>query len=170
MIISRKCKLRNPSIEILNEASVLLSCWGIKADRNDPHPSKSWKRREEEAFSQPQQQGCTTFDQVGHHLNHDNLSGHHPDLDADFEWSQSKLGGYDSPGTASLASTTNLDNTDNYQNLRQLHQQATTTVSSILQSQSQSQSPPSHLHNDILQADQTAGSSTWVTRYFVSSD
>ena len=136
------------------------------------HSSQFSFDREEEAFSQPQQQGCTTFDQVGHHLNHDNLSGHHPDLDADFEWSNqtAKLGGYDSPGTASLASTTNLDNTDNYQNLRQLHQQATTTVSSILQSQSQSQSPPSHLHNDILQADQTAGSSTWVTRYFVSSD
>ena len=35
----------------LSIAFMLLRCWGIQADRNDPHPSKSWKRREEEAFS-----------------------------------------------------------------------------------------------------------------------
>ena len=70
---------------------------------------------------QLQQQGCTTdFDHCGQ------ISGmDHADLDADpLEWSQSRMppGGYcDSPGTASLASTTNLDNTDNYptNNLRQ---------------------------------------------------
>ena len=125
---------------------------------------------EPQPHNQLQQQGRTTdFDQGGQL----SASMDHADLDADLpglEWSsQNRMGGYcDSPGTASLASTTNLDNTDNYHenNLRQnLHQQQQATSS--LQTQSQSQSPP-HLHNDILlQADQTAGSSSsWVTRYF----
>ena len=120
---------------------------------------------EPQPHNQLQQQGCTTtFDQGGQL----SASMDHAELDADLpglEWSQNRMGGYcDSPGTASLASTTNLDNTtDNYHenNLRQnLHQQQATSL--------QSQSSPPHLHNDILlQADQTAGSSSsWVTRYF----
>ena len=160
-----------PSLHSESPTAPLAPAYSFEGEPQAPQaPSYSFDG-EPQPHNQLQQQGCTTtFDQGGQ------LSAgmDHADLDADLpglEWSsQNRItGGYcDSPGTASLASTTNLDNTDNYHenNLRQnLHQQQQATSSNL---QTQSQSPP-HLHNDILlQADQTAGSSSsWVTRYFL---
>lgn len=158
-----------PSLHSESPTAPLAPAYSFEGEPQAPQaPSYSFDG-EPQPHNQLQQQGCTTtFDQGGQL----SASMDHADLDADLpglEWSsQNRMGGYcDSPGTASLASTTNLDNTDNYHenNLRQnLHQQQQATSSL----QTQSQSSPPHLHNDILlQADQTAGSSSsWVTRYF----
>ena len=158
-----------PSLHSESPTAPLAPAYSFEGEPQAPQaPSYSFDG-EPQPHNQLQQQGRTTdFDQGGQL----SASMDHADLDADLpglEWSQNRMGGYcDSPGTASLASTTNLDNTtDNYHenNLRQnLHQQQQATSSL----QTQSQSPPPHLHNDILlQADQTAGSSSsWVTRYF----
>ena len=159
-----------PSLHSESPTAPLAPAYSFEGEPQAPQaPSYSFDG-EPQPHNQLQQQGCTTtFDQGGQL----SASMDHADLDADLpglEWSsQNRMGGYcDSPGTASLASTTNLDNTDNYHenNLRQnLHQQQQATSSL----QTQSQSSPPHLHNDILlQADQTAGSSSsWVTRYFL---